>query len=321
MKIKILLLLVLTTSSSIALTRITDQEYWSPVAKNTAKNALEAIRLYHAHDQDFAKINNDHDSKKVTSIKNGVSVLSGTNGMGNAFWLVSSTNAAPRYGEYIGAGNGLPPRFCMAVFDSEGEIFEFAATTNTVEDISSGVNASGVYMRFRKSGVPSYFTYVIFSQLGPCSENSEMFIPLGLSSVDSFYMTEEAVVKAELAVLVDGNGALAERLSKYYDVCELNKPMGMAWLYIGAVLGNDVCRYNLAFSKEHHGATEKEMFHFLPEEVECYVRRLDKNAGDVVAMYFLFKHYEFSGDSEKASKYADMLRNVGINELLFDAIK
>lgn len=108
----LLFLLVLTMSSSMAIARITDQEYWNPVAKITAKNGLETIRLYNAYDQDCAKINNDDDSKILVSIKNAVRVLSGTNGMGNAFWLVASTNAAPiRYGEHIGAENGFPSRF------------------------------------------------------------------------------------------------------------------------------------------------------------------------------------------------------------------
>jgi len=323
MKIKkLLFLLMLTMSSSMAIARITDQEYWSPVAKITAKNGLEAIRLYNDYDPDCAKIKKDDDSKKLVSSKNGVRVLSGTNGIGNAFWLVSSTNAVPiRYGEHVGAENGFPPRFCMAVFDSDGQILEFAGTTNMIDIFSSGADASGVYMRFRRSGVPSYFTFVIFSQLGPCCENSEMFRPLGLSSVDSFYMTEEAVAKSELAALVDGNGALAERLSKYYAVCEQNTPLEQAWLHIGAVLGNDVCRSNLAYDKEHHGLTEKAMFHFLPEEVEWYGQRHDKNPDDVVAMFFLLKHYESSGDRENALKYADMLRKVKIHEILFNTIK
>lgn len=307
---KLLLFLVLTVFSSMALARITDQEFWTPVARITAKNGLEAIRLCNAQDSNG------------TNINNGAELLSGTNGMGNPFWLIASTNSpAIRYGEHVSAENGLPSRFCMAVFDSEGQQLEFAGTTNTIENIISGANASGVYMKFRRPGVPSYFTFVIFSQVGPCSDNRKMFLPLGLTSVDSFYMTEEAVANAELAVLVDGNGALAERLSKYYVVCEQNKPMEMAWLHIGAVLGNDVCRNNLAFIKEHHGATEKAMFHFLPEEIGWYGQRHSKNPDDVVAMFFLFKSYESSGDRENAIKYADRLRENIIHDLLLPTLK
>lgn len=313
-------LLMLVTFSAMAAARITDQEYWSPLAKITAANGTETIRLRNAHDQDSSIIKKNGSSKEMTSIDSDNSVFSGTNYVGNAFWLVTTTNTV-RYGEHIGAENGLPPRFCITVLNSEGKILEFAATTNTIEDISSGANTSGVYMRFRSSGVPTYFTYVIFSQLGPCIKNSEMFIPLGLSTVDSFYMTEEDVGKTELAALVDGNGDLAKRLSMYYVVCEGNIPMEMAWLHIGAMLGNDVCRHNLAFLKEEEGATEKAMFHFPPEEVEGFTQRVDKNPDDLVAVFFLFKHYESSGDSEHASKYADLLRKKKANKCPLDTIK
>lgn len=193
----------------------------------------------------------------------------------------------------------------MVVFDSEGQILEFAGTTNMSEIISSEANASGVYMRFRRSGVPSYFTFVIFSQLGPFSENGEMFLPLGLSSVDSFYMTEEDVAKSELAALVDGNGALAERLSKYYTVCEQNTPMELAWLHIGAVLGNDVCRYNLAFSKEHHGATEKEMFIF-------FQRRLNGMSGGSTRILRMLLLCSFCLSTASHLAIESMLRNMRI---------
>ena len=242
--------------------------------------------------------------------------------MGNAFWLVSSTNAAAiRYGEYIGAENDFPPRFCMAVFDSEGKMFEFVATTNIIGKIASDDDAGGVYMRFRRSGAPSYFTCVIFSQFGPCNENSEMFRKLGLSSVDSFYMTEEAVAKAELGALVDGEGALAQRLSMYYVVCEQNTPMNLLWLYVGNVLGNDVCRNNLAYDKNNHGVTEETMFRFLPADVKWYGQRYAENPDDIVAAFFLLKHYESSGDRENASKYAAILKKEKINELLLKSIK